>query len=269
MRVMLGDGGSGADALLERALAEFHALGERWGISFALTELANRVATRGEFARACELYEQAIAVVIEVGVIEDVVSMRSRQAQLAWLLGDEQASASAMAEAQRYAERVAWPNALAELALARAQLARWRGDNGEARRQLAVATATLGDDAGRGYVAGLVQDLLGYLASSADEARVHRVAALRVTSEAGIAPLLAGVLIGIADQALRTGQHEQAARLLAASDGVRGLPDRANPDAARISDAVRHRLGEVGFTEATREGAQADWQELAAVTLAS
>ena len=55
---------------------------------------------RGEFAGACEHYEQAIAVVTEVGAIEDVIRMRSRQAQLYWLLGDEQASTAAMAEAR-------------------------------------------------------------------------------------------------------------------------------------------------------------------------
>ncbi len=136
MRIELGEDGQDADAYLEMALTEFRALGERWGISFALTELANRIAMRGEFADACEYYEQAIAVVTEVGAIEDVVPMRSRQAQLYWLLGDEQSSAAAMAEAQRYAERVAWPNALAELALSR------RGARALERRRRAGIPAT-------------------------------------------------------------------------------------------------------------------------------
>ncbi len=122
------------------------------GISFALTELADRSAVRGEFASACELYDQAIAVVTEVGAIEDVVPWRSRQAQLYWLLGDEESSAAAMAEAQRYAERVAWPAALAELALAKAKLARWNGDAEQAYRQLGVAAAMLGDEAERANI---------------------------------------------------------------------------------------------------------------------
>src|SRR4029077_9899569 len=121
---------------LEMALAEFRAIGERWGISFALTELADRIAVRGEFAGACEYYEQAGAVVTEVGAIEDVIQLRSRQAQLSWLLGDEDPSAAAIAEAQRCAERVTWPDALAELALSKAELARWNGDAEEAYRQL-------------------------------------------------------------------------------------------------------------------------------------
>jgi hypothetical protein len=53
MRNMLGQGGRDADAYLEMALAEFRALGERFGISFALTELADRIAMRGESASLC------------------------------------------------------------------------------------------------------------------------------------------------------------------------------------------------------------------------
>jgi hypothetical protein len=223
---------------------------------------------RGEFARACEHYEQAIAVVTEVGAIEDVVSMRARQAQLYWLLGDEDASAAAMAEAQQTAERVAWPNALTELALAKAELARWRGDAEQAHRQLDLATALLGDNTEQANVRALVQDLLGYLADDLDEARDHRVAAFHAASETGNAPLIAQVLVGVADLALRCEQFEQAARLLAESAGVRGLSDRSQPDVTRIEQIARRRLGDARFTEATQQGAAASWRELVAVTLA-
>ncbi len=268
MRIVLGQGGRDADADLERALAEFRAIGERWGISFALTELADRIAVRGEFAGACEHYEQAIAVVTEVGAIEDVIRLRSRQAQLYWLLGDEDASAAAIAEAGRCAERVTWPDALAELALSKAELARWGGDAEEAYRQLDVATAMLGDEAEQANVRAVTHDLLGYLAGDLSEARTHRAAACQAASEAGHAPLIAQVLVGVADLAIRCDQYERAARLLAASAGVRGLPDRSHPDVARIEQAARHRLGEARFAEATQEGAQASWSQLVTVTLA-
>jgi hypothetical protein len=269
MRIMLGQGGPDADAYLELALAEFRALGERWGIQFALRELADRIATRGEFAGACEHYAQAIAVVTEVGVSEDVVQMWSRRAQLHWLLGDEESSAAAMAEAQRYADRIAWPYALAELALAKAELARWSGDTEQAYRQLGVAATIL--DPEPANIRAVTHDLLGYLAGSLDEAREHRVAAFQAATEAGHAPLIARVLVGIADLALRgegPEQAEQAARLLAASASVRGLPDRSQPDVARIGHAARRRLGDARFAEATQEGAQASWPELAQATLA-
>ena len=266
MRIMLGEEGRDADSYLEMALGEFRALGERFGISLALTELANRIATRGDFAGACELLDQAIAVVTEVGAIEDVVQMRSRQAQLHWLLGDEESSAAAIAEAQRYAERVAWPYALAELALAKAELARWSGDTEQAYRQLSVATTML--DPEQANIRAVTEDLLGYLAGTLDEAREHRAAAFQAASEAGHAPLIARILVGIADLALRGGRYEQAAGLLAASASVRGLPDRSQPDVVRIEQAARRRLGEARFAEATKAGAQPSWRDLVEATLA-
>ena len=269
VRIVLGLSGHAgleADAYLEMALAEFRALGDRFGIWFALIELADRIAVRGDLAGACELYDQAAAALIETGAVEDVIQIRSRQAQLFWLRGDEDSSAAAMADAQRYAERVAWPSALAELALSKAGLARLTGHAAEARRQLDVAAAMLGDAAEQAHVRAVRHDLLGYLADDLAEAGPHRAAACAAAAEAGYAPLLARALVGVADLALRRGQDEQAARLLAASAGVRGLPDRSDPDAARIEEAARRRLGEQRFAEAVREGTRADWRELAEAT---
>src|SRR5580704_5103370 len=269
MRIMLGRGGLEADVYLETALAEFRALGERFGISFALTELADRIAVRGEFAAACEHYEQAIAVVTEVGSTEDVIRLRSQQAQLYWLLGDEAASAAAIAEAQRYAERVTWPDALAELALSKAELARWRGDAAEARTQLGVAASLLGDEAKQAVIRVVTHDLLGYLAEDLGEARAHRAAAWEAAIAAGHAPMIATALVGVADLALRRGEYEQAVRLLAASTAARGLRDYSQPDVARIEQTARSRLGDARFAEAAREGTRGSWSQLAEFTLAS
>ena len=268
MRIVLGQGGRDADAYLEGAVAEFRAIGERWGISFALTELADRIAVRGEFATACEYYEQAIAVLTELGAIEDVIPIRSRQAQLYWLLGDAGASRAAIAEAERGAVRVTWPDALAEMALAKTELARWGGNVEEARKQLGIATSLLGDEAEQAGIRAATHDLLGYLADDLGEARAHRVAAYEAAAEAGYAPLIARALVGVADLALRRDSYEQAARLLAASTFVRGLADHAHPDIARIEQEARRHLGEARFAEVTREGVSADWHELADATLA-
>ncbi|MBB4907453.1 BTAD domain-containing putative transcriptional regulator [Actinophytocola algeriensis] len=269
MRIMLGDGGPAADADLETALAEFRALGERFGISFAQTELAERIASRGDFAGACEHYDQAIAAVTEIGALDDVIRMRARQALLCWLLGDKDRTTSAMAEADRYAAQVAWPGTLAILALSKAELARRGGDADGVHRQLAVARSMLGAEADQAYLRAGTHDLLGYLADDLDEARAHRAAACAAAAEAGHSHVTAQVLVGVADLALRRDQYEQAARLLAASAAVRGLRDRSHPDLARIERTARSRLGDTGFAEAAREGAGTSWTELVAVTLAS
>ena len=269
LQSMLGQDGRDAEANLELALAEFRALGERFGISFALSELAEQIAKHGEFAGACEYYEQAVAVVTEVGATEDVIRMRTRLAVLYWLMGDQDASAAAIAEAERIAEGVTWPYALVELALAKAELARWGGHAEEARRQLGVATTLMGDDAEQANIRAGIHDVLGYLADDLKQARTHRVAAWQAASEAGLAPVIAQMLIGFADLALRYDQYEQAARLLAASVRVRGQPDRSHPDAARIEQAARRHLGEARFAEVTREGTQTSWSQLVEITLAS
>ncbi|WP_310742062.1 BTAD domain-containing putative transcriptional regulator [Microbispora sp. H13382] len=60
LRLTLGGDETDVDIDLEIGLAEFRTLGDRWGISLALTFLADRLAMRGEFARACEHYEEAV-----------------------------------------------------------------------------------------------------------------------------------------------------------------------------------------------------------------
>ncbi|GAA0437610.1 SARP family transcriptional regulator [Acrocarpospora corrugata] len=267
LRLTLGGDETDVDIDIELALTEFRTLGDRWGISMALTFLADRVAMRGEFARACEHYEEAIEALTEVGATEDVVGLRARQAQLYWLLGDERSSTSAMAEAQRHASGIAWPDALADLAISKARLARWRGEPDQARQHLATAHAVQGNAEMASFIHAKTMDLYGYLTEDPEQARAHRSEALRAAVDTTYPPLIAEILIGIADLALRQGQYEQAARLLAASDGVRGTPDRSQPDFSRITADTRNHLGETAFTEATRAGQRQDWRELAEITL--
>ncbi|MBF6159815.1 BTAD domain-containing putative transcriptional regulator [Nocardia cyriacigeorgica] len=267
LRTVLGHQGQEADEYLAQALTEFRALGERWGMSFALTELANRTAQRGELLRAVELFDEAIGVVTEVGALEDVVAMRARQALLHWVLGDPDASAAALAEAQRRADQNGWPTALAEVALARAELARLDDDRALAHQQIDLARTLLGADAEQPNVAATVHILLAYLTDDLTEAATHCDAAYQAASAAGHALLTAHVLIGIADLAVRDDQYEQATRLLAAATTVRGLPDHSHPDAARIEQKTRNHLGDIAFDQATGEGAKADPHELVAQAL--
>ncbi|SFP44520.1 Predicted ATPase [Amycolatopsis arida] len=263
-----------AEADTELALRDFRALGERWGISFALTTLADLVAQRGDLAAAHELYREAVAVVTEVGAVEDVPFMRARQAQLQWVLGDPEGSAAALRAAERDAERVGWPDAVAGVALAGAELSRWAGDPRVAWSALAHAEEAMREIVVHPAFRAMLLGSRGQLAAAEGDlptARAHLAEALDLAVNSRHAPTVAQVLVGVADSALRQGRPDDAARLLAASVAVRGAPDLSNPDATRVAGAARAALGDAEFTEAARSGdgaTMATVRELAAPDLA-
>ncbi|PRY57253.1 hypothetical protein [Glycomyces artemisiae] len=130
-------------------------------------------------------------------------------------------------------------------------------------------TALLGADGDGSHVRVVIRDRLGYLAEGLGEARAHREAGYRAALETGHTPLIALSLIGIADLALRRGDDGAAARMLAASDALDGLPDyHSHPDVAASRRAARTRLGETRFAEATAAGRLEDWREAAEAVLA-
>ncbi|WP_051893537.1 BTAD domain-containing putative transcriptional regulator [Streptomyces erythrochromogenes] len=248
-KTLLGTGGrpERAEAAIAAALAGFRGLGERWGTSFALTLLADLVARRGDHAAAIGHYEEAVAVLGELGVVEDRLYAWVRQAQLRLLAGDPAGGAATMARAQRAAAAAGWPEALAMVAHGRADLARWNGEPDLARAELARAREAIREVAVHPVFRAVVLDSLGYLDAAEGgpaAARAHRAEALDLALAAGHAPTLAQVLVGVADQALRLDRPRKAARLLAAALAVRGGPDHSRADAARVEGAARAALGD-------------------------
>jgi hypothetical protein len=67
-------------------------------------------------------------------------------------------------------------------------------------------------------------------------------------------PVIAEVVTGLADLALREGDAARAATLLGASEGVRGTTDRSVPDEARVAAEARALLGEAEYGAAFQRG---------------
>ena len=134
-----------------------------------------------------------------------------------------------------------------------------------------MAIAKLGDAAELANFRPVIHDLHGYLTNDPGASREHRAAAWKAVSESegGQAPQRAQVLVGIADLALRTGQYEQAVRLLAASATILGQRDHSHPDIARIDAAARAHLDDEQYAKASAEGAEAPLPDLVAATLAT
>jgi hypothetical protein len=249
-------GGGHAEADIEKALAEFRSIGERWGISYALATLADLAARRGDLALALDYSEQAVVVIAEMGNVEDLVLLRAKQAQLYWLVGDSGGSAAAMAQAEREAGKVGWPDAVAGMAFYKGDLARWAGDIATARSDMAHAEAMLRHTGVDPVFRAMVLDSLGHLDAAEgdmDSAGARREEALAIALGSGDDGLVSQVLVGVADQAVRHGFAYEAARLLAASEVVGGGPDLSRPDGAQVEAAARAPLGERGFAEAIKQ----------------
>ncbi|NDL60258.1 BTAD domain-containing putative transcriptional regulator [Phytoactinopolyspora mesophila] len=270
--VLAGHRHAEAEAAVSSALGALRELGERWGISFALTALADLIVRR-DLAAAHGCYEEAIAVLTEVGVVEDIPYLRSKLAQLRWLLGDPAGCAAAMADAERDAQNVGSPDSRAMVAYYKAELARWSGDASEARihlaryqeiaRHLSVASA----------IQAMVFSTRGYvdtMDNHLDGARAHHAEALASAMDSGDVYVVGQILVGVADLALHQERPREAARLLAASDAIRGMPDVSLPDVARVEGAARAALGDDEFADASRRGRNATVAtapEVAAATL--
>nr|WP_042190324.1 BTAD domain-containing putative transcriptional regulator [Kibdelosporangium sp. MJ126-NF4]CEL19242.1 Signal transduction response regulator / Disease resistance domain-containing protein [Kibdelosporangium sp. MJ126-NF4]CTQ94959.1 Signal transduction response regulator / Disease resistance domain-containing protein [Kibdelosporangium sp. MJ126-NF4] len=242
---------------LGRAVAGFREAGDRWGSMVGLSNLADLRARQGDVSEALLCSDEALAVGAELGVSEDLVQNRLRQAQLRLLNGDEPGCAAAIVAARRDAARLGSPSAMAMVEHGAAEIARWTGDLTTARARLTTAE-TLVDH--NWSVTCAVATQWGYLDAMTGDlvsARARHSYALGMTLGAPNSMWIAQVVVGVADLALRQGDPAQAARLLAASDAVRGSADMTHPDVTRIHAEARAALSETEFAEATRAGAAA------------
>lgn len=258
---------------LESALTEFRAIGERWGITSCLTALAGLATWRGDLTTAITCYEQAITVITEAVDSQDAWLMRLKLAHLRWLHGDTEGSAAAIAEVEHDTERIALPDTLVAMAYLKADLARWNNDPAAARTHLARAETLARHITVNWSFRAMVLDSRGYLdvlQGDLDAARTHHADALTWALRSMNASTISQTLIGIANLALHQDQPQQAARLLAAGDAVRGTPDLSHPDALRVEAATKAALGDREHAEAAQRGREATIAtvaEIAALTL--
>ncbi|SBT52899.1 BTAD domain-containing putative transcriptional regulator [Micromonospora auratinigra] len=252
-----GHSDESAEADLRAALAHYRAVGDRWGMSFALTSLADLLDRRGEAARATPFHEEALGWFEALGVLDDVPEMRLRLAYNLWRRGDHDRALSALARAEREAELSGSDETRAAVAHGRAEILRAQGDRVGARARLVQSLALIGERTVAPQWRALHASNLALLDAAdghLDAARAHHDRALELALGSQDAPVVGAVLVGYADLALRLGRPADAARLLGAASGVRGGPDHAILDRPRVVAAARAALGEAGFAQAYAGG---------------
>jgi predicted ATPase/DNA-binding SARP family transcriptional activator len=268
--VNLGRQHDQAEADFRRALDGFRALGERWGMAFALSALAELFGWRGEHRQAAALLEEALDYIGELGTKEDLPPIQVRYAQELWLRGERDRAGAVLAEAQRVAEQVGLPEVLTHVEIARADVARREaeealhdGDEQRARDLFAVAARRLTAAAAMTrcntspQFEALMASGLGYLDAATGDfagARTAHTTALERALNSRDVPVIAMVAVGIADLAVRSGDATGAAMLLGAAEQIRGVPFRDFPDGRRVERMARAALGDSAFADSHQRG---------------
>ena len=241
------------------ALSVYRTLGDRWGTAFTLASLADLVAWRGGHDIAAEYVGEALGLVAELGSIEDQAQFRIRLAVHQWMQGRPERARRTLARAERDAQRIGLPEQLCVVARTAGELDRQDGDLAAARAHLDRARVLVEREDKKfvPQVRALVFSSVGYLDAVEGDlaaARAQHAEALAAALESADAPVVAQIVVGLADLAVHAGDPALAATLLGASEAVRGTPDLSIPDLPRVTAAARDALDEVTFDEAYRRG---------------
>ncbi|MFF4620657.1 BTAD domain-containing putative transcriptional regulator [Nonomuraea jabiensis] len=292
---------AGAERGLESMLAEFGALGERWGKTQGLDWLGLIASWRGEWGRAMGLWQEAVGLLEELGAMEELVDVLHRRAEAHWRAGDARAARADCERAGDLARRLGRPEQLAWVSLRLGEMARLEGDVAGASRHLEAALAA--SETGLFQAHGArshVLTALGRLAEAtgdAPEAARRHAEALAMTLRSPLAIDLADATEGLAGQCLLdgagrpagrglkdaedpagphldgvaagSGPAERAAVLLGVGVALRGMAVAGDRDVARIAAAATDVLGPAGFAAAYSKGASMSRDDALATLIAT
>ncbi|NMH92094.1 AfsR/SARP family transcriptional regulator [Pseudonocardia bannensis] len=250
-----------AERLAEQAAAGFAQLGDGWGQSAVLGHLGTALRWAGRTADAVPVIERSAAIAAELGLLLTLQWMQADLAYCALLSGDPARALRLCAQAEDTARRLGTGPGAAFAALARAVVARRRGELAAARDTLAVAADQLVAAGITGLAATLITQLGHVLEISGDLAAAET--AHRRALELGGPIARAAALEGLACVAAAGGDGLEAARMLAAAAAERDRTQRPadaveQADADRACAGATALLGEEAFARALAQGRAID-----------
>ncbi|MEV0679322.1 BTAD domain-containing putative transcriptional regulator [Actinosynnema sp. NPDC050436] len=245
-----------------RALEGFRALGERWGASVALTQLAELAQGDGDVDAAVVFLDEALELSAGFGATEHISTMLVRRAQWACHRGGFDAARADLERAAELARSQGAVGTLAEVWLGMAEVCRYRGDLAGARGWCAEALRVCPSGwFGPEEVRALIDVALARLAL-ADGDRAGARAALDRAVASGAEWNNPVVVTRSADAraalALAEGDARGAALLAGAASGLRGAVAGPDPDVAHVRRQARAVLGDERFEALWARGAALD-----------
>jgi tetratricopeptide (TPR) repeat protein len=135
-----------ATAGIQTALAQFQAVGDRWGSLLALDELAQVAAGARQFKRAVELTSQALLLADELGTDEEAASLLYRRGDLRLRIHDFDAASDDYRQTLVRAKRAGRADLATAARIGLAKAARYGGDLAKAQELALVALARCPED---------------------------------------------------------------------------------------------------------------------------
>ncbi|WP_328843092.1 BTAD domain-containing putative transcriptional regulator [Streptomyces sp. NBC_00258] len=229
------------------ALDGFRTIGDRLGLTYTLSALAESESARGDHVGAMSALEEALRAVTELGVAEDRPMLMVRLAVEHARTGRLDEAEAGLEEAAAEASRLGLGEVLGVTHLALGDLRRAEGRTAEARRLLDRALAeVMAHGPGVGYRPAVLTSQ-GHLAVAEGRlpAALEACATARdLAGQVDDAPLGARILVLAADIALAQADPKTAAVLLHTAADVRGQQLDADPDVHRVARATRLALGD-------------------------
>jgi tetratricopeptide (TPR) repeat protein len=256
-------------------LAELRALGEQWGITVALTQLAELTELRADHAASIEAMTEAAAIGRGLGIWGDLTYVRARLAIIHARAGDLVRAREETAAVQRAVEaRGGHVDTDRWVSFMLAELASRSGDYAEVARCCEAVLAGIAGNQARWWhsLRAMVKARLAVAVLRLGD-RVRAVQLLNEALDCAASwlehPALAAVLDGCAVYVLhRAGENdtERAARLLGAAHAVRGAFDESSLDSPAVREAAKATLGPQAFGAAYESALTSTYES--ALTLA-
>ncbi|WP_186382843.1 BTAD domain-containing putative transcriptional regulator [Amycolatopsis rhizosphaerae] len=222
------------------ALELFRSVGDRWGMAQVLDGLATVTELGGNREHAVALTDEAIALVGQLGAIEELAELWGRQA-LRLRCTDPEAARADFERSAELAHRAGVPAVLALAHLGLGDLERWGGRLAEARRRYEQALGECGTDWQSRGARSRILTALGRLEQAEGRrapARDHHRAAIEIAAENQIHTDLVEATGGAAGLLLLEGNPAAAARLLGISVALRGAPLPDDPDVRSLKELL-------------------------------
>jgi len=230
----------------------FTAIGDRWGLSFALAELAEVSLWRGDLEVSADAFGRALKAEDELGAEPGLSQMRIRHAVCRSLIDPPDVASRRMEDVLADARASVEHNNIAHAGVAYAKHLHRIGDLDGATRvldemelELPLCQGPPHLDAMHAEVRALVLLDRGRFA----EARELAAKSAELAVETTDGPILAGAVAAMAATAMGAGDAAGAAALLGEAELMRGTRDLSSAETTKATAAAREALGNERFEE--------------------